>query len=172
MKKKVLIVISDYYREIGKNLLKGSTNELKLNNINYDVLFAPGCFEIPFLISKNIKKYRAFIALGCVIRGETYHFELIANECARKIIDLSNQHLKPIGFGILTCENIKQAKISAVGIGMRSQSGVAAKMFQTLSDEGVNIKVIATSEIKISVLIDRKYLELAVQSLHDAFELN
>ena len=63
------------------------------------------------------------------------------------------------------------AKISAVGIGMRSQSGVAAKMFQTLSDEGINIKVIATSEIKISVLVDRKYLELAVQSLHDAFEL-
>ena len=51
------------------------------------------------------------IALGCVIRGETYHFELIANECARKIIDISNEHLKPIGFGILTCENIKQAKI-------------------------------------------------------------
>jgi aspartate kinase len=63
------------------------------------------------------------------------------------------------------------AKISAVGIGMRSQSGVAAKMFQTLSDEGINIKVIATSEIKISVLVDRKYMELAVQSLHDAFEL-
>ncbi|SDN47115.1 aspartate kinase [Lutimaribacter pacificus] len=63
------------------------------------------------------------------------------------------------------------AKISAVGIGMRSQSGVAAKMFRTLSDEGINIKVIATSEIKISVLIDRKYMELAVQALHDAFEL-
>jgi len=63
------------------------------------------------------------------------------------------------------------AKISAVGIGMRSQSGVAAKMFRTLSNEGINIKVIATSEIKISVLIDRKYMELAVQSLHDAFEL-
>ena len=111
MKKKVLIVISDYYEEIGKNLLKGSINELKLNNINYDVLFAPGCFEIPFLISKNIKKYKGFIALGCIIRGETYHFELISNECARKIIDISNEHLKPIGFGILTCENIKQAKI-------------------------------------------------------------
>ena len=111
MKKKVLIVISDYYEEIGKNLLKGSINELKLNNINYDILFAPGCFEIPFLISKNIKKYKGFIALGCVIRGETYHFELIANECARKIIDISNKQLKPIGFGILTCENIKQAKI-------------------------------------------------------------
>jgi len=63
------------------------------------------------------------------------------------------------------------AKIYAVGIGMRSQSGVAAKMFQTLSNEGINIKVIATSEIKISVLIDRKYMELAVQSLHDAFDL-
>ena len=63
------------------------------------------------------------------------------------------------------------AKISAVGIGMRSQSGVAAKMFKTLSDEGINIKVIATSEIKISVLIDRKYMELAVQALHDAFKL-
>ena len=64
------------------------------------------------------------------------------------------------------------AKVSAVGIGMRSQSGVAAKMFRTLSDEGVNIKVIATSEIKISVLIDRKYMELAVQALHDAFGLD
>ena len=63
------------------------------------------------------------------------------------------------------------AKISAVGIGMRSQSGVAAKMFKILSEEGINIKVIATSEIKISVLIDRKYMELAVQALHDAFEL-
>ncbi len=63
------------------------------------------------------------------------------------------------------------AKISAVGIGMRSQSGVAARMFRTLRDEGINIKVIATSEIKISVLIDRKYMELAVQALHDAFEL-
>lgn len=63
------------------------------------------------------------------------------------------------------------AKISLVGIGMRSQSGVAAKMFKTLSDEGVNIKVIATSEIKVSVLVDRKYTELAVQALHDAFEL-
>ncbi len=64
------------------------------------------------------------------------------------------------------------AKVSAVGIGMRSQSGVAARMFKTLSDEGVNIKVIATSEIKISVLIDRKYMELAVQALHDAFKLD
>jgi aspartate kinase len=63
------------------------------------------------------------------------------------------------------------AKVSVVGIGMRSHTGVAAKMFECLSREGVNIKVITTSEIKISVLIDRKYMELAVQALHDAFEL-
>ena len=107
--KKVLIVSSNYYEDISKNLLEGASKELKKNNIGYDVLFAPGCYEIPFLISKNIKKYKGFIALGCVIRGETYHFDLIANECARKIIDISNTFLKPIGFGVLTCDNLKQA---------------------------------------------------------------
>ena len=111
MKKKIIIVISNYYEEIGNNLLKGSISELNINKIAYDIIYAPGCFEIPFLISKNIKKYRGFIALGCVIRGETYHFDLIANECARKIMEISNQYLKPIGFGILTCDNINQAKI-------------------------------------------------------------
>lgn len=64
------------------------------------------------------------------------------------------------------------AKVSVVGIGMRSHTGVAAKMFEVLSNEGINIQVITTSEIKISVLIDRKYMELAVQALHDAFELD
>ena len=63
------------------------------------------------------------------------------------------------------------AKISVVGIGMRSHTGVAAKMFRVLSAEGINIKVITTSEIKISVLVERKYMELAVQALHEAFEL-
>ena len=111
MKKKILIVLSNYYDEVGNNLLEGATNELKSNRIDYDVLYAPGCFEIPYLVSKNIKKYRGFIVLGCVIRGKTYHFELIANECARKIMDISNFSLKPIGFGILTCENLKQAKV-------------------------------------------------------------
>ncbi len=110
MKKKILIVISNYYDEISESLLKGSVNELKKNKISYDISYAPGCFEIPFLISKNLKKYRGFIALGCIIRGETYHFDLIANECSRKIMDISNETHKPIGFGILTCNNIKQAK--------------------------------------------------------------
>ena len=111
MNKKILIVISNYYHEISNSLLQGSIIELKKNKIDYEVLYSPGCFEIPFLISKNIKKYKGFIALGCIIRGETYHFDLIANECSRKIMDISNINLKPIGFGILTCDNIKQAKI-------------------------------------------------------------
>ena len=109
MKNKVLIVSSKYYDEVSSNLIKGATEELKTNNIDFEVLHAPGCFEVPFLISKNIKQYIGFIALGCVIKGETYHFNLIANECARKIIDISNNSLKPIGFGILTCENLEQA---------------------------------------------------------------
>jgi len=109
MKNKVLIVSSNYYDKVSSNLIKGATEELKIKNIEFDVIYAPGCFEVPFFISKNIKKYKGFIALGCLIRGETYHFNLIANECARKIIDISNNSLKPIGFGILTCENLNQA---------------------------------------------------------------
>ena len=75
-----------------------------------------------------------------------------------------------INFGELVADT-EVAKISVVGIGMRSHAGVAAQMFKALRDEGINIKVITTSEIKISVLIDRKYMELAVQALHDTFEL-
>ena len=76
-----------------------------------------------------------------------------------------------INFGELIADT-EVAKVSVVGIGMRSHTGVAAKMFQVMSNEGINLKVITTSEIKISVLIDRKYMELAVQALHDAFELD
>ncbi|PKP84727.1 MAG: aspartate kinase [Alphaproteobacteria bacterium HGW-Alphaproteobacteria-2] len=75
-----------------------------------------------------------------------------------------------VGFEALVADT-NVAKISVVGIGMRSHAGVAARMFRALSGEGINIKVITTSEIKISVLIDRKYMELAVQALHDAFGL-
>ncbi len=111
MNKKILIVSSNYYSEISKNLELGVKNTLKENSINYDLINAPGCFEIPFLIKKNIKNYFGFIALGCVIRGDTYHFNIIANETSRKIIDLSTEYLVPIGFGILTCYNLEQALI-------------------------------------------------------------
>ena len=111
MKNKILIVASNYYGKVIKNLISGSTNFLSESGFKYDVINAPGCFEIPFLIKKNINNYLGFIALGCVIRGETYHFEIISNECARKIMDLSVNYNKPIGFGILTCETFDQAII-------------------------------------------------------------
>ena len=111
MNKKILIVTSNYYEEISDNLLKGATNYLSENKFNYDILYAPGCFEIPFIINSNIEKYEAFISLGCIIRGETYHFEIISNECGRKIMDLSVNYKKPIGFGILTCDDYNQALI-------------------------------------------------------------
>ena len=109
MNDKILIVVSNYYKEISDFLLEGSTKYLEEKNFEFDIIYAPGCFEIPFIINKSIKNYKGFISLGCVIRGETYHFEIISNECGRKIIDLSIMHNKPIGFGILTCENYDQA---------------------------------------------------------------
>ena len=111
MKDPILIVASNYYKEILDDLIKGATNFLDENEFSYKIVYAPGCFEIPFLINRNINDYNGFIALGCIIRGETYHFEIIANECGRKLIDLSIQFNKPIGFGILTCENYDQAII-------------------------------------------------------------
>ena len=109
MNNQILLIVSNYYDEISDFLIKGATDYLNTNGFAYKIIFAPGCFEIPFLIKKNINKYKGFIALGCVIRGETYHFEVIANECGRKIIDLSVDNNKPIGFGILTCETYNQA---------------------------------------------------------------
>ena len=111
MNNKILIVVSDYYKKVSDFLINGSVKYLNDNNYGYEIKYAPGCFEIPFLINKNINEYNGFIALGCIIRGETYHFEVISNECGRKIMDLSINHGKPIGFGILTCEDIDQAII-------------------------------------------------------------
>ena len=119
-KQKVLIVVSNYYKDIADGLVKGATEYLdsKKNNevfvgngieVEYSIHKVPGAFEIPLFIniSKNI--FDGFIALGCIIRGETYHFEVISNEVTRKLMDLSIDIEKPIGFGVLTCENIKQA---------------------------------------------------------------
>tara|TARA_A100001011_G_scaffold318717_1_gene338550 strand:+ start:7331 stop:7732 length:402 start_codon:yes stop_codon:yes gene_type:complete len=111
MNKKILIVSSNYYTEVSKNLELGSINTLKEHNLDYDLINAPGCYEVPYLIKKNLKNYNGFIALGCIIKGETYHFEVIANETSKKIMDISVDNLVPIGFGILTCYNLDQAII-------------------------------------------------------------
>ena len=111
MKNRILIVSANYYKEISKNLELGAINALKENGFEYEVINAPGCFEIPYLIKKNISNFKGFISLGCIIKGDTYHFEIIANETARKIMDLTVDNNIPIGFGILTCYNIDQAII-------------------------------------------------------------
>ena len=108
--KKILIVAADYYEEITTNLIEGAEKIFKEADIIVEIAKTNGSFEIPFLINKNLEKYDGFVALGCIIRGETYHFELIANEVSRKIMDLSIESNKPIGFGIITCENMQQAK--------------------------------------------------------------
>ena len=106
--KKVLIVLADYYKNISSSLLKTSKNNL--NNFSIRVIKVPGVFEFPVTISKNIKKYDAFIALGCVIKGETPHFDFISNASTMAIMKLSIESKKPIGNGIITCLNMKQAK--------------------------------------------------------------
>ena len=111
MNNKILIVSANYYKEISKNLELGASKTLKENGYEYEIINAPGCFEIPYLIKKNIDNFKGFISLGCIIKGDTYHFEVIANETSRKIMDLSVAFNVPIGFGILTCYDLEQAII-------------------------------------------------------------
>ena len=109
MKKKILIVLADYYTGISNGLLKTAKSRLK-NLYSVKIIKVPGVFEIPVTISKNIKKYDAFIALGCVIKGQTPHFDFISHASTNAIMQLSVDSKKPIGNGIITCFNMKQAK--------------------------------------------------------------
>ena len=105
---KILIVTADYYKDITASLLKSANNNL--NKFSTKIIKVPGVFEVPVVISKNIKKYDGFIALGCVIKGETPHFDFISNAATQAIMNLSVDSKKPIGNGIITCLNMKQAK--------------------------------------------------------------
>lgn len=107
---KICIVVANYYPSISKSLIKGASEILKKNKLNsYKKIFVPGVFEIPFIISKNKKKFDAFIALGCVIKGETPHFDFISKSAINAIMFLSIANKIPIGNGILTCLNKRQA---------------------------------------------------------------
>ena len=110
MKKKYLIVIADYYEDIAKGLLESTLKLIPKSNL-IKIIKVPGVFEIPVTISKNIKKFDAFIALGCVIKGETPHFDFISQASTNAIMHLSITNKKPIGNGIITCLNMAQAKI-------------------------------------------------------------
>ena len=108
MKKKILIVNAGYYKNISSGLLK-SASKLIPKNYKLTIINVPGVFEIPITISKNISKFHAFIALGCVIKGETPHFDFISRASTDAIMKLSVDNKKPIGNGIITCLNMKQA---------------------------------------------------------------
>ena len=108
MKKKFLIVIANYYKGISKGLLDSALKLIPKSNI-IKIIKVPGVFEIPVTISKNIKKYDAFLALGCVIKGKTPHFDFISQASTNAIMDLSINNNKPIGNGIITCLNMRQA---------------------------------------------------------------
>jgi len=109
MKKKYLIIIANYYEDIAKSLLDSALKLIPKSNF-IKIVKVPGVFEIPVTISKNIKRYDAFLALGCVIKGETPHFDFISQASTNAIMDLSINNKKPIGNGIITCLNMKQAK--------------------------------------------------------------
>jgi len=109
--KKILILNSNYYKEISKNLLLNAKRKLTQNKFLVHKLDVPGVYEIPIAIKKNIKKYDGFVALGCVIKGKTPHFDLICSSVFNSILSISTNYGKPIGNGIITALNKNQAKI-------------------------------------------------------------
>ena len=107
--KKVLIVSARYYEDFSNSLELAASSLLHDKKIKYKIIKVPGVFEIPVSIAKNIKKYDGFIALGCVIKGETPHFDFISQATTNAIMQLSIDHKKPIGNGIITSLNREQA---------------------------------------------------------------
>ena len=108
MKNKVLIIQANYYKDISTALLKSAKKELK-SFAKINIISVPGVFEIPVVISKNLKKYDGFVALGCVIKGQTPHFDFISKSTTDAIMNISVESKKPVGNGIITCLNKNQA---------------------------------------------------------------
>ena len=135
--KKLCIVLADYYRDVSKMLLDGAISEQAKNRSDLvikKVYHVPGVFEIPVTISKHINKYDGFVALGCVIKGETPHFDLISKAVVNAIMDLSVESKKPIGNGIITCLNKKQALERANPKGKDIGGNAVSAVLQTLAN--------------------------------------
>jgi len=116
MKKKILsvsIVVADYYKEITDSLTNAAVEHLQNNNINYEIFKVPGVYEIPQFINWKLskKKINLFIALGCVIKGDTYHFEVISDAVGQSLLDISSSNSKTIiSNGIINAYSESQAK--------------------------------------------------------------
>ena len=123
MKPKILIVIADYYKYISTDLLQSAIDHVNKKS-KFNIIRVPGVFEIPVVISKNIKKYNGFIVLGCVIKGETPHFDFISQATTNAIMQLSIDHKKPIGNGIITALNKDQAEARAEKKGIEAAEAV------------------------------------------------
>ena len=113
--KKILVVVSKYYDDISNNLFKSAKIFLEGKSLNFDVLEVPGALEIPQAVNLKINSinnsffYEGYIALGCVIKGETYHFEIVSNEANRGLMNIALKYKIPIGNGIITAYNHEQA---------------------------------------------------------------
>lgn len=119
-KLKIGIVISRFNKDITEKMLDGALRTLEKNNIkkeNIEIAWVPGSFEIPLACQRlaKTKKYDALVAIGCVIKGETDHYYYICNEASRGIIDVMLKFDIPIGFGVLTTQNLKQAQVRSRG---------------------------------------------------------
>ena len=124
---RICIVVSNFYPKISKMLIDGATKKLRKNKIyNYKIIEAPGTFEIPVHISSNINKYDGFIVLGCVIKGQTPHFDFLSTSVFNGLINLTINFKIPISNGILTCINKKQAIVRA-DPNKKDKGGEAAK---------------------------------------------
>ena len=107
--KKILIINSNYYEKISSSLLANAKKNLNTAKYSISIINVAGVFEIPISVKKNIKNFDGFIALGCVIKGQTPHFDLICNATFNAILKLSIEYSKPIGNGIITALNMNQA---------------------------------------------------------------
>ena len=134
--KKILIVNASYYKDIANELVKSSSIILKRNKCKISILTVPGVFEIPVAIKKNIKKFHAFIALGCVIKGKTPHFNLICKSSFEAIMNLSISSSKPIGNGIITALNKKQAIDRSRRANSKNKGLEAAKAVMSILKNG------------------------------------
>jgi len=128
--KKVLIISARYYEDFSNSLELVASSLLHDKKVKYKIIKVPGVFEIPVSISKNIKKYDGFVALGCVIKGETPHFDFISQVTINAIMQLSIEHKKPIGNGIITSLNREQALTRSKTKGGEAARAVISILFQ------------------------------------------
>ena len=137
--KNILIVTSRFYSEISASLEKECIETVKSYGFSYDIIDVPGAFEVPAIIAhkSKINKYFGYIALGCVIRGETSHYDYVCTESSRALMQLSLEGL-PIGYGILTCESKEQALVRSNSDGLNKGKAAALaciRMIQILKGQ-------------------------------------